>query len=165
MVAQELLKPIYREVIYNHTKVADKVNECFQECYLRVLELEAKGKKFRKEMLIGYWYLTTRNYFYNQKQSVYIDVDTIIDEEDAQLDERKIRLIENDLQRADTENERYCKFIVQKWIEHGSIYETSKQTQLHKEVIKKSINDYINNTGLRKSRPYNDLGDSVGSEI
>lgn len=143
---EELLHSKYKNIIRLFTSNQDLINECYQECYLKVSQKECINN------LESYWFLAVRNYFYSIRRTIYIeDVITDIVDDESASDDVKIRMIENDLQRATTKNERYCKFLVQKWIEYGSIRETSKQIGIDRKTIKQAIDDYINNTSIGKS--------------
>lgn len=153
---EELLKEKYKRYIYSFTNDKDVVQECYQECFLKIAERN-KIKKIKN--IDGYWYRTVHNYFYGLKKTYYLDdADINITDESNEVNklyEERVRLMENDLQRANSKNERYCKFIVQKYLEYGSIRNTSIKTEISRNTIKKAINDYINNTSIGEHGTHN----------
>lgn len=145
----ELLLNEYKDIVRLFTSCEDDFNEIYQEAFSRVYEK-------RTENLKHYWYITVRN-ISRAKKGRIIYTDELPDtpqQEGSQISDL-VYLLEGDLQRHNSEDERVCKYIVWQYIKFGSIRQTAIALGLTQKTIKRAIDDYINNTSIGEHGTHN----------
>jgi len=153
-VNTELLNDEYKEICRRFTRSESECEEVYQEAFSRVWDKEVEDLK-------SYWFITVRNITQRTDNRIkYCGELPDICNRDNYQTSHLLLLLEGDLQRSETENERICKYIVWNYIKIGSVRGCAKELGLSRTHIYTAINDYINNSSIGKLVNSFDVGES-----